>query len=100
MTDYQGLRLIPPLLRGTEGWAEQRPPACDCSSDRFLIGWRACSCRADTLAPGHRTWECQRCGSVEVLGCLEAPAEGPLDEYGCARRAGGAAQHHGACRGR
>ena len=86
IAELAGLRLIPPLVRSTEGWVEQRPIQCSCGNGRFLVGWMACSCRTDTLGPGHRTWECQQCGRRAVLGCLEAPVMGPLDEYGCAER--------------
>lgn len=79
---------IPPLVRTSEGWAERGPERCSCGSTRFLVGWTACSCRTGTLGPGHRTWECQQCGRRVVLGCLEAPVMGPLDEYGCAQRRG------------
>ncbi|GAB4097668.1 hypothetical protein GCM10028787_31430 [Brachybacterium horti] len=84
--EYGGMRLIPPLVRSAEGWAEQRPRECACGSRRFLVGWMACSCRTDTLGPGHRTWECRECGRRELLGCLELPELGPLDEYGCSQR--------------
>ncbi|GAB4097771.1 hypothetical protein GCM10028787_32460 [Brachybacterium horti] len=88
IAEYEGLRLIPPLVRTAQGWAERRSSECSCGGRRFLVGWTACSCRTDTLGPGHRTWECQQCGRRAVLGCLEAPVMGPLDEYGCAERRG------------
>jgi hypothetical protein len=56
ITEFEGLQVIPPLYRTPEGWAEERPAACACGEERFLIGWAACACRTDTLAPGHRTW--------------------------------------------
>lgn len=83
MTECGVLRVIPPLVRTAQGWAEQQPSDCSCGSRRFLVGWTACSCRRDTLAPGHRTWECQQCHRREVLGCLGAAGPGPIEGYGC-----------------
>lgn len=71
--EYDGLRVIPPLTRTAAGWMQQPPTPClQCGAVEHLVGWHACSCRSDTLAPGHRTWICQRCDHRRVLGCLEA----------------------------
>lgn len=44
-----GKLLLPPLVRGAGGWAEQGPDPCSCGGVGHLVGWAACSCRTDTL---------------------------------------------------
>ena len=83
ITEFEGLQVIPPLYRTPEGWAEERPAACACGEERFLIGWAACACRTDTFAPGHRTWECLACSRRTALGCLGSAGLGPMQSYGC-----------------
>jgi len=69
--EYDGLKVIPPLLRTADGWVQQRPTPCpQCGADEHLVGWLACGCRSDTLAPGHRTWICRRCDHRRALGCF------------------------------
>ena len=83
ITEFNGLQVIPPLHRTSEGWAEEQPLTCTCGGEWFLIGWTACSCRTDTFAPGHRTWECRACGRSAALGCLGPAVLGPMEGYGC-----------------
>lgn len=87
LTEWDGQLIVPPLIRTPRGWIEQAPSRCEnCGGDSILIGWTACACRTDTLAPGHRTWTCQKCGQHERVSCLDASAQrGPMDEYGCRR---------------
>lgn len=89
LTELDGLAIVPALIRTPHGWIEQAPTRCgSCEGTRLLIGWTACGCRSDTLAPGHRTWTCQECGQHERVGCQDADAQrGPMEEYGCTRRA-------------
>ena len=92
LTELEGKKLIPSLVRTSDGWAERRPGPCACGSSRALVGWAACSCRNDTVAPGHRTWECATCGHRVALGCLGSVDPGPMEAYGCGssrRGAGG-----------
>lgn len=71
LSEYGGKKIIPPLTRVEQGWAEQTPTPCTvCGAGEHLIGWLACACRHDTLMGGHRTWSCQHCGHRRVLGCL------------------------------
>src|SRR5699024_9652453 len=90
LTELEGKKLIPPLVRTVDGWAEPRPDPCLCGRGQLLVGWAACSCRDDAVAPGHRTWECSACGHRVALGCRGSADPGPMEAYGCGSSGWGA----------